>query len=200
MHRTIFTTPVLNRFFYFVSVFYLRLAGWKVEGGLPQDASHVIIAAPHTSNWDLLYALTMSFAMHFKVHWMGKDALFRPPFGSIMQWLGGLPIDRSKANSMVAQSIEVIKTHECLNLVVPPEGTRKKVHYWKTGFYYIAQGANVPIVLSYLDYKRKTGGIGPIIMPTGDIEADMEIIRTFYASVTGKHANAAGEACISVKN
>jgi hypothetical protein len=83
---------------------------------------------------------------------------------------------------------------------VPPEGTRKKVHYWKTGFYYIAQGANVPIVLSYLDYKRKTGGIGPIIMPTGDIEADMEIIRTFYASVTGKHANAAGEACISVKN
>ena len=114
-----------------------------------------------------------------------------------MRWLGGIPIDRSKTNNVVASTIDVFNAHDKLVIIVPPEGTRNKVSYWKTGFYHIAAGANVPIVLGYVDYQRKAGGIGPTVMPTGDIEADMQEIRSFYTGVTGKHPEKSSLAAIA---
>ena len=125
---------------------------------------------------------------------MGKAALFRWPFGAACRWLGGIPIDRSGSHQVVEQAIQAFKERDDLTMVIPPEGTRKKVSYWKTGFYHIARGANVPVVLGFLDYRRKVGGIGPTLYPTGRIEEDMQVIKTFYATVTGKRHNLFGNA------
>jgi 1-acyl-sn-glycerol-3-phosphate acyltransferase len=120
---------------------------------------------------------------------MGKDAIFKPPFRGLMMWMGGIPIDRSKSNNVVGESIAALKEAQQLILLVPPEGTRSKVTVWKTGFYHIAHGAGVPILLGFLDFKEKAGGIGPALMPTGDIDADMREIKAFYATKTGKNAH-----------
>jgi 1-acyl-sn-glycerol-3-phosphate acyltransferase len=105
-------------------------------------------------------------------------------------WFGGIPVDREKSNNLVAASAEAIKAADGpLQLVVPPEGTRSKTRYWKTGFYYIAVGAQVPIVMAYMDYANKTSGLGPVFHPTGDIDADMATIKAFYAPFKGKNAN-----------
>ena len=184
---TIFDTPVLRTLVRWTSIFILKIAGWHIQGRIPDTSRFVLIAAPHTSNWDLPMTLFAAFALKAKVYWMGKDAIFRPPFMGFFKWLGGIPIDRSRANSVVTQSIEQFKKNKTLILTVPPAGTRKRVMYWKTGFYHIANGAQVPIVLGFLDYRRKVGGIGPTVLPTGDIEADMVAIRNFYKDITGKH-------------
>jgi 1-acyl-sn-glycerol-3-phosphate acyltransferase len=190
MHRTIFTTPVVNWMLRAFSVFWLRLRGWTVLGSLPQEAQRsVFIAAPHTSNWDLPNTLMVAFALRLNIYWMGKASIFRFPFGGLMMWLGGIPVDRSRANNLVAASAQAIrKASGPLQLVVPPEGTRDKTRYWKTGFYHIAEAAGVPIVLSYMDYGRKVTGIGPLFVPTGDIDADMLRIKAFYAPFKGKNA------------
>jgi len=187
MQFTIFDTPIVKQFFYGLALFFLKVLGWQREGHFPKGQKCVLIAAPHTSNWDLFYTLCLAFAFRVKPYWMGKDALFRFPFGGVLRWLGGIPVDRSKANNMVSQSIQAFEEDDELILIVPPEGTRAKVTYWKTGFYYIAHGAKVPIILGFIDYKRKTGGFGPVFTPTGDIEGDMKTIRAFYANVSGKH-------------
>ena len=120
---------------------------------------------------------------------MGKASIFRFPFGGVMRWLGGIPVDRSKANNLVAASAQAItESTDSLQLVVPPEGTRSKTRYWKTGFYHIAHTAQVPIVMSYLDFGRKITGLGPLLYPGGDIDADMVIIKAFYAPFKGKNA------------
>ena len=191
---TIFDTPVLSRVLAHLSHGVLRIFGWRLEGCMPGVPRCVVIAAPHTSNWDLPVTLAFAFALGTKISWMGKDALFRRPFGGFFRWLGGIPVDRGRSNNVVARSVEVFREAARLVLVVPPEGTRRRVRVWKTGFYYIAHGAGVPIVLGFLDYRRKAGGIGPTLMPTGDIEADMVAIRAFYAGVTGKHPAASGAA------
>lgn len=190
MHRTIFTTPVVNWILRVFSVFWLRLRGWTVLGSLPQEAQRsVFIAAPHTSNWDLPNTLMVAFALRLNIYWMGKASIFRFPFGGLMMWLGGIPVDRSRANNLVAASAQAIRqANGPLQLVVPPEGTRDKTRYWKTGFYHIAEAAAVPIVLSYMDYGRKVTGIGPLFVPTGDIDADMLRIKAFYAPFKGKNA------------
>ncbi len=189
MHKTIFDTPVVNTLLRGLSIAYLKLAGWKVEGQLPAHAAKsVLIAAPHTSNWDLPYTLMVAFVLRLDVYWMGKESIFKPPFRGIMMWLGGIPVRRESANNLVAASAAAIKAADGpLQLIVPPEGTRSKARYWKTGFYHIAAGAQVPIVMAYLDYARKTGGLGPVFVPTGDIEADMESIKTFYSRFKGKN-------------
>ncbi len=189
MHYTIFDTPVLKDLLYFSSLFYMWLFRWKKEGAAPPIPRYVMIAAPHTSNWDLVITLVLAFAFRIKVFWIGKHTIFKPPFGWICRWLGGIPVNRTRSGDTVAQTVEVFRESKKLILVVPPEGTRKKVRYWKTGFYYIAHGAGVPIVLGYVDYKRKVGGIGPAIMPSGDIGADMDIIKDFYKGIMGKHSD-----------
>ncbi|MCP3898115.1 MAG: glycerol acyltransferase, partial [Desulfobacteraceae bacterium] len=109
------------------------------------------------------------------------------PFGWFMKWLGIIPIDRSKSNNIVELTIQQFNNSEKLIIIVPPSGTRNKVTHWKTGFYYIALGANVPISLGFIDYGKKTSGIGPLFYPTGDIEEDMKVIRKFYADIKGKY-------------
>ena len=191
MHRTIFTTPVVNTLLRGFSLAFLRLTGWRVEGALPADASKaVLIAAPHTSNWDLPYTLMVAFALRLNVYWMGKQSIFKPPFRGLMRWLGGIPVNREQSTNLVAASVAAIQAADGpLQLIVPPEGTRSKTRYWKTGFYHIAVGAQVPIVMAYMDYHDKRSGLGPVFVPTGNVEADMAAIKAFYAPFKGRNAD-----------
>ena len=190
MPRTLFDTPVVNTLFRALSVAFLRLNGWQVRGELPPQARRcVVIAAPHTSNWDLPYTLMAAFVLNLHIRWMGKWQIFRAPFGALMRWLGGIPVRRETSNNLVAASAQALADADGpLQLVVPPEGTRSKTIYWKTGFYWIAVTAKLPIVMAYMDYSRKVSGLGPIFRPTGDIEKDMADIKAFYAPFKGKNA------------
>ncbi len=190
MHHTLFDTPVVNTLLRGMSTAFLKLSGWKVEGSLPPGmAKCVLIAAPHTSNWDLPYTLMVSFVLRLNLYWMGKQSLFKWPFGPVMRWLGGIAVDRSKSTNLVAASAQAIRDAKGpLQLAVPPEGTRSKTRYWKTGFYYIALEAQVPIMMAYMDYSRKVSGLGPVFHPTGDIDKDMAAIKAFYAPFKGKNA------------
>lgn len=188
--RTIFTTPVLNTVLRGLSLLVLKLCGWKTSGALPSDVKKaVFIAAPHTSNWDLPFTLFVAFALRLEIHWMGKEEIFKPPFRGVMMWLGGIPVQRSAASNMVVASAEALKAADRLVLIVAPEGTRSKALYWKTGFYYIAHTAQVPIVMAFLDYHRKVGGVGPVLTPSGDLEKDMVVIKDFYKDIRGKRAD-----------
>ena len=171
----------------------LMLLGWRAEGSLAEYPKCVVVVAPHTSNCDFVIMLLLAVALRLKVTWMGKHTLFRPPFGAIMRRLGGLPIDRSARHNMVQQAVSSFHTHEQLKLAILPEGTRKRTPYWRSGFYHIALGAQVPIALGYADYRRKVGGIGRVIMPSGDVDADMALIRDFYTGVAGKRPEQFGE-------
>ena len=189
-HHTIFDTPVVNSQQRGLSHAILRCTGWKVEGSLPAHAAKsVLIAAPHTSNWDLPYTLMIAFALRLRVYWMGKQSLFRAPFGGLMRWLGGIPVNRGQAGNLVAMSAQAMRDADGpMQLIIPPEGTRGKTRHWKTGFYFIAHQAGVPIVLAFVDYGRKVGGLGPVFEPTGDLEQDMVRIKAFYAPIQGKNA------------
>ena len=191
MHHTIFDTPVVNTLLRVISRAALRLAGWTIEDSLPAHAAKsVLIAAPHTSNWDLPFTLMLAFSLRLRVYWMGKQSLFRAPFGGVMRWLGGIPVNREQSSNLVASSAQAMRAAKGpMQLIVPPEGTRGKTRHWKTGFYYIAQEAGVPIVLAFVDYGRKVGGLGPVFEPTGDLDADMATIKAFYAPIKGKNAD-----------
>ena len=191
MHRTIFDTPVVNTVLRALSVAFLKLNGWKVEGQLPPEAAKsVFIAAPHTSNWDLPYTLMVAFVLRLNICWMGKASIFRWPFGPVMRWLGGIAVNRAQSSNLVAQSAQALEDADGpLQLVVPPEGTRGKTRHWKTGFYYIALQARVPIILAFMDYHRKVGGLGPVFKPSGDVDADMARIKQFYAPIKGRNAD-----------
>lgn len=189
MHRTIFTTPGVNTVLRGLSLAFLRLAGWRVEGALPPGAAKaVLIAAPHTSNWDLPYTLMVAFALRLNVVWMGKASIFRAPFGPVMRWLGGIAVHREHRNNLVQASADAIVAAQApLQLIVPPEGTRKKTREWKSGFYYIALAAQVPIVMAYMDYAEKRSGLGPLFTPSGDFDADLQRIKAFYAPFKGRN-------------
>ncbi len=171
----------------FVARWFLRLTGWESEGSRPVEHRFVLIAAPHTSNWDLPYLLAMAAVNDLKISWMGKHQLFRPPLGWILRALGGIPIIRHQRRNMVDQMIQAFREQEELALVVPVEATRARTEHWKSGFYHIASQAEVPIVMSYLDYSRKRGGFGPSLTPSGDLRHDMDELRAFYEPILGKH-------------
>jgi len=190
LHRnTIFTTPVFNTVLRGFSLAFLKLTGWKLDGQLPPGQGKcVLIAAPHTSNWDLPYTLMVAFALRLTPYWLGKASIFRWPFGPLMRWLGGIAVDRSKSTNLVeASAAALVAVDDDVQLIVPPEGTRSKTRYWKTGFYWIAVKAQVPIVMAYMDYPRKLSGLGEVFHPTGDVEADMAVIKKFYAQFKGKN-------------
>ena len=187
MQKTIFSTPIIRNIMPVISKTILFFFGWKVKGKFPDIPKCVMIAAPHTSNWDYFYTILVAFVLKAQIYTMGKKSLTQGTFGPIMKWLGILPIDRSKSNNVVDLTVQQFNSNKKLIIIVPPSGTRNKVAYWKTGFYYIALGAKVPICLGFIDYGRKTGGIGPLIYPTGDIDADMIKIRGFYADIEGKY-------------
>lgn len=191
MQTTIFDTPVVNTAMRALSRVLLRLMGWRTAGMTPAEiATHpkyVLIAAPHTSNWDFPVTLMVAFVLRLRVYWMAKSSLFAGPLGPVARWLGGIPVDRNASSNLVQKTVDAFALRERLAVIVAPEGTRGKVTHWKTGFYHIAHGAGVPIGLAYLDYARKVGGIGRMYTTSGDIEADMVEIRAFYGGVTGKH-------------
>ena len=187
MRHTIFDTPVIRQIFFFLSRIGLKLAGWKLEGELPEKRRFVMIAAPHTSNWDFPLMLAMAFSFRMKIFWMGKDTLFRGPIGSVMKWLGGIPVNRSAPGGLVQQIVDCFNASKELVVVIPPEGTRSAVSKWKSGFYRVADSANVPIALGFLDFKRKVGGFGPMFESTGNYENDLKTIQTFYQNITPKH-------------
>lgn len=166
---------------------FLALAGWKIRGDFPALDKAVLIAAPHTSNWDGIYMLATAAFFRVKLRWMGKKSLTTGPFGGVIKWLGCVPIDRSAANDVVKSMSDAFAAEERMILAIPPEGTRSAAREWKTGFYHIARAANVPLILSVLDYGTKTISLAAVIYPSGDYEADLPIIRGFYANAKGKH-------------
>lgn len=192
MQRTLFNTPLLSPLLRAASIAFLRLAGWKTEGRLPAEArKSVFIAVPHTSNWDLPYTLMAGFAFGLNLVWMGKESLFRAPFGPLMRWLGGLSVERSRSTHAVAGAAKALREADGpLQLVLAPEGTRGRAQPWRTGFYYIALEARVPIVMAWLDYRGKRVGLGPAFTPTGDLERDLAEIRRFYADVASQDGEA----------
>jgi 1-acyl-sn-glycerol-3-phosphate acyltransferase len=189
MQRTIFNTPVVRYLMRYISLFFLKLSGWKTVGHPPTVPKYVIIVAPHTSNWDLFYGALIALAFNLDARFMAKHQLFQKPFGPLVKWIGGVPIDRSASHHTVDQVIQKFNENDSFVLAIAPEGTRRKVKYWKSGFYHIAEGAHVPILLCFLDYAAKTGGAGPLITPTGDLDHDMETIQSFYRTVSGKYAD-----------
>ena len=182
---------ILYELFRLLMVTGLKLAGWKIGGGLPNERKYVIIGAPHTSNWDFPIMLAIALYWRLPVQWLGKDALFKPAIvGVIMRKLGGIAIDRSKHNNVVAQMAEQFKQASEMVLLIPPEGTRGKTRHWKTGFYHIAHQGGVPLLLGYMDYENKEVGIRPEpFVPSGDYDADMIDIKAFYNTIKGKYPN-----------
>jgi 1-acyl-sn-glycerol-3-phosphate acyltransferase len=146
-----------------------------------------VIAAPHTSNWDLPFMLAVAYALGVKPSWLGKRELFRPPLGWILRPLGGIAVDRSAPKGLVGQAVARFAECDDLFLVIPPSGTRARAPYWKSGFYHVARGAGVPILCAYLDYRERVGGIGPALTPSASIAADMDRIRAFYATKQAKY-------------
>lgn len=196
MQRTVWDTPVVAAPFRWFSKFMLKIMGWRLEGDLPDVPRCVAVIAPHTSNWDFPLVMFFVFALRFTVSWVAKHTMFRPPFGIFFRFLGGIPVERSRSHNLVQQVVETIEGRERIWLGITPEGTRAKVKAWKTGFYRIALGARIPMALVYLDYGRKVVGVGPIIEPTGDIEADMAKIHDFYVTITPRHPDRFTLPCI----
>jgi 1-acyl-sn-glycerol-3-phosphate acyltransferase len=177
--------------------FLLPLMGWQVESPLPDVRQCVLVVAPHTSAWDLPIGLVCAHALGLFARWqvayMAKHTLFRGSLGVFMRLTGGIPINRTAAHSVVDQMAEAFQTHERLMLAITPEGTRKHTGYWKSGFYHIALKAGVPIVPAFLDYGRRVAGVGEPLMPTGDVEGDLAVLRQFFSKVTAKFPHEVGE-------
>lgn len=161
--------------------------GWTAVGTVPATRKFVLVAAPHTSNWDFLYFVGLTHDLGIMPHFMAKKSLFRWPFRNFLLDLGGVPVDRASSHNYVRQMADEFHRRSEFMLTVAPEGTRGHVGKWKTGFYQIAMAAGVPIVIGLMDYGKKTGGLGPAIMPTGDYEADMAKIIPLYRDVTPKY-------------
>ncbi len=167
---------------------FFKREGWTIEGSAPTTTrKFVIIAAPHTSNWDFVYFLGAADALNLKLSFMGKASLFRWPFERLMKDLGGVPIDRSQSRDTVQAMADEFARRDEFMLTIAPEGTRGKAGGWKTGFYNIALTAGVPLAPGYMDYKRKVVGLGPAMMPSGDYEKDLAVLAAFYAPITPKH-------------
>jgi len=160
----------------------LRLVGWKFEGEKPAVKKCVVLAWPHTSNWDGLLLVLLAKSVGLEMSWMIKDDWVKGPMGVVLRGVGAVAVDRKGSHNLVDQMIAEFARRDAFTLVIPPEGTRRRAETWKSGFYHIARGANVPVVPGYLDYDRKCAGLGPPIDLTGDVKKDMDAIRAFYAA------------------
>lgn len=173
---------------------WLALFRWQIRGGAPPVQKAVVVAYPHTSNWDLLFTLAIAWALDIDIRFLGKQSLFRYPiFGALMRGVGGIPVDRSRRTGLVEAVATSLAPLERALVVISPEGTRSRAGHWKSGFYRIALEARVPIVLGFLDYTQRRGGLGEILHPTGDISHDFEKIKAFYAGVEGRYPDQQGE-------
>ncbi|MBT8402003.1 MAG: lysophospholipid acyltransferase family protein [Rhodothermia bacterium] len=164
----------------------LSVSGWQIDGNFPDLKKFVVIAAPHTSNWDFVIGLSTAFATDIDAHWIGKHTIFTWPFGGLFKRLGGIAVNRAKTTGLVPQVVQEFRRNEEFVLAIAPEGTRSKVERWKSGFYQIALQAEVPVVCAYFDYPRRTVGIGKVVYPSGDYEADLADITAFYSHFKGR--------------
>ena len=166
-----------------------KMMGWRVEGGFPRDIKKYIVSvAPHTSNWDFVIGvMARSVTQIQRARFLGKSQLFKPPYGWFFRWLGGYPVDRASSHDMVHQVVDIFNTHDEFILAIAPEGTRKKVPKLKTGFYYIALQAHVPIVPCGFDFQKKKIVIGQPFYPSTNAEEDLEFLRNFYSTVKGRN-------------
>jgi 1-acyl-sn-glycerol-3-phosphate acyltransferase len=164
----------------------LRIGGWTAVGGIPDAPKAVVIAAPHTSNWDGFWALVYKVAIGAEIHFFAKHSLFWFPLGTLLTALGGIKLDRTRAQSAVQQAIDMYKEKDSFYFGLAPEGTRTQKPGWKSGFYRIAEGSGVPVYLGFLDYRNKRVGIGPRFDLSGDQEADLIRLRDFYGDIQGR--------------
>jgi len=186
MKTTIFNTPILSYIFHLLARIIMRLLGWRVDGKLPDLPKYVLIGAPHSSNWDFVLFLGVILSLRANVRYMGKAELFVFPIGWLFRYFGGYPVDRKKSTGLVGQMVDAVKKEDKFILVIAPEGTRHYVADWKRGFYHIAKGAGVPIVMAQVDGKHKTVHIlKEPFHPTDDIEADMKAIKGNFEGVVG---------------
>ncbi len=169
-----------------IGKFIFAIFGWGFKNEFPNISKFVVIIGPHTSNWDFVFGISAIFMLGAEISWMGKQPIFRKPFGGILRWLGGIPIDRSSSHGMVDMMINHYKSMDKFVLAIAPEGTRKKVGKWKSGFYRIATGADVPILMASFDYKNKVINFGPLIYPSGDLNADIEKMQVIFRKIRGK--------------
>lgn len=185
MKLTIFNTPIISPLLRLISNILMWIAGWRVEGKLPDLPKYLIVGAPHTSNWDFLLFLGVIFRLKANVKYMGKAELFRSPLGWFFYWCGGIPVDRKKSTGLVEQMVEACNKSERFILTIAPEGTRHGVKEWKRGFYHIAKGAGIPIVMAKVDSKKKAMHVGDIFYLTDDMEADMKAIQDRFTGMVG---------------
>lgn len=177
---------------------WLRAFRWQVEGGAPPVDKAVVVAAPHTSNWDLPFTLAIAWSLDLDIQWVGKHTLFEiPVWGRVLTKLGGIGVDRRQKNDAVKAIAGAVKSRDRILLIVPPEGTRGAAKRWKTGFYWIAIESGVPVVLGFLDYENKRGGLAEVFQPSGDIAGDFEKLRDFYKDMHGKHPDRQGKVALS---
>jgi 1-acyl-sn-glycerol-3-phosphate acyltransferase len=165
----------------------LRLAGWRVVGAFPDVPRLVVAVAPHTSNWDFILGAAAMFALDLKVTFLGKHTLFVWPFSLFLRWMGGVPVDRRSAQGVVGHAVRSFADSPALMVVIAPEGTRRKVARFKTGFLHIAKGAGVPVVLVALDYGERRVKIGPVLQQVGDVEVDRLAIEAHFARIPGRN-------------
>ncbi len=172
----------------FASFILFSILGWKMDTNFPINIKkYVVIAAPHTSWVDFPIAILSRMSSGIMIQYIGKDSLFRAPFGFFFRALGGTPVDRSKKNKLVDAIIDIFNSKTEFRLALSPEGTRKKVERWKTGFYFIAKGANVPIVMVTLDFGNKQIKISEPYHTTDDMDRDFQVFSSFYENVKGKN-------------
>ena len=178
----------------------LSIIGWRVVGGRPAATKFVLIAAPHTSNLD--FPLTMLYGMAFGIWpaWVGKHTMFHLPQGIFFRALRGIPVVRNAPQNLVEQLAAQFSSREQLILLMPPEGTRSRAPYWKSGFYFVARDAGVPVAMGFLDYARKEGGIGPLLQPADDLSADMEKLRRFYEGKRGRYPQLQGPVRLRIED
>ncbi len=173
---------------------YWALSRWKLRlQPLPAEGAGLLIGAPHTSNWDFVLMLAITWRAGVSAKFLGKDSLFRGPFAPLFRALGGIPVDRANPHGLVRDLVARVAAGEQFYLVVTPEGTRAKTQFWKSGFYHIARETGLPITLGFVDRATMTTGLGPTIRVTGDTAADMDLIRAFYADKNGVRPELAGE-------
>ena len=182
---------LLSRIVRRLLLWFYRSRGWKAVGAPPADRRCVIIAVPHTSNWDFVNYLGLTDALGIRAHFMGKLSLFRWPMTRFMVDMGGVAVDRAGGKNYVEAMVAEFARREEFMLTIAPEGTRGAVKQWRTGFYHIAVAAGVPLVCGTMDYATKTGGLGPAIMPTGDYAADMARVFEFYRASKPRHPDRA---------
>lgn len=165
----------------------MRLTGWRFEGAFPDVRKLVVAVAPHTSNWDFFLGAAAMFALDIKINFIGKHTIFVWPFSPILRWMGGIPVDRTSAHGVVGEAVDTFRNVPERVLAIAPEGTRRKVERYRTGFLHIARGAGVPVLLVGLDYAARCVRIGPVLEVGADIEAERIRVEAHFAKIPARH-------------